>query len=58
MNGLDLNLHLIRGMILLPKECLQATGPAMRNSGKSNGRAVIKGLRETITTDVVNEEIL
>lgn len=40
------------------EECLQATGPAMRNSGKSNGRVVIKGLRETITADVVNEEIL
>lgn len=30
----------------------------MRNSEKPNERVVIKELRETITTDVVNEEIL
>lgn len=39
-------------------ECLQAIGSAMRNSEKPNERVVIKELRETITTDVVNEEIL
>lgn len=39
-------------------ECLQAIGSAMRNSEKPNTRVVIKELRDTITTDVVNEEIL
>lgn len=40
------------------EKCLQAVGSAMRNSEKPNERVVIKELRETITTDVVNEEIL
>ena len=39
-------------------ECLQAIGSAMQNSEKPNNRVVIKELRDTITTDVVNEEIL
>ena len=40
------------------EKCLQAVGSAMRNSEKPNERVVIKELRETIITDVINEEIL
>lgn len=40
------------------EECLSAVGSAMRNSEKPNGPIIIKELRETVITEVVNEEIL
>lgn len=40
------------------EQFLKAVGSAMRSSEKPNERVVIKELRETIITEVVNEEIL
>ena len=40
------------------EECLSAVGSAMRNSEKPDGPIIIKELRETVITEVVNEEIL
>lgn len=40
------------------EKCLSAVGSAMRNSEKPNAPIIIKELRETVITEIVNEEIL
>jgi hypothetical protein len=40
------------------EKCLSAVGSAMRDSNKPNAPIIIKELRETVITEVVNEETL
>lgn len=40
------------------EECLKAVSSTMRHSDKPNAPIIIKELRETVITEVVNEEIL